>query len=500
MRNLIAFLIGVTIAALLCVSCAHAETIPATYVSPAGSSGASGYASENTSGWFCGGGTKRDDPETACDYCSGQYVPSRHAAESFTFAAENGVNVLGYRCRTAVENGDGLVANITPSGVGTCPDGMTSAGTYTCSGTCPAGQELVNGYCTPGTYTCPSTGGWAGPTLIEGVQSCTRSDCVAQKGQTANSGYYDMGTSANTPFPAVGCYGGCSAIFDGTAPSKTSMVDGITHYYAEGEYIYDDWACSGTTSPTPVTGSPTDTCAQGQTLTQIAGNAVCVDTQTGEPQDPNAPCSDVVLQGSPTTNADGSETTVTTTIKCDGTKTQTSKTTFPDGSSEEETEDQTPYDPLNPGTGSGAGGGGTGTGTPDAATVGEGVDAGIESYCTTNPNSPICKETSSGEAASTSDLYQSKADGKTFEGVFDNFNNRIQAAPAISAATQFFDVSNLPAGSCAGLDTSFTIFGETFEVNLTDVFCSSFATELYSYLNLGVQLVATWLAFTIAFL
>ncbi|MEZ0208935.1 MAG: hypothetical protein ACAH17_02045 [Candidatus Paceibacterota bacterium] len=480
MRNFIAFLIGITFAALLMVPYAYAETIPATatpiVVGKPGvqatpqAYGKSAYINDNLS---CTAAF--NDVKNVTGTCAPKYT---YIKDTCNFPSTTGATST-------------WTYHVTTTDAGNCPGSGTQTKLTRLLSGCPSGSTWDGSNCVSGyTYSCPSEGGWS----LDG-QNCVRSNCVAQKGQTANSGFYLMGTSPSAPFPAVGCYGGCSAVFGGDAPGGSKIIDGVTTYFAEGEYVYSDWACTGQTSPTPMTALPTDTCSIGQQLTQIAGNSVCVDVATGEPQDPDAPCSDVVLKGSPTTNPDGSETTVTTTIKCDGTKTKTSNTTFPDGSSEEETTDETPYDPLNP---VGTGGGGTTPGT--AADVGEGVEAGIESYCTTNPDAPICKTTESGDAAAIDGIYQSKAEGKTFEGVFDNFNDRIQAAPAISAATQFFDVSNLPSGSCAGLDTSFTVFGATFEVNLTDVFCSSFAVELYSYLNLGVQLVATWLAFTIAFL
>lgn len=179
------------------------------------------------------------------------------------------------------------------------------------------------------TYSCPIDGGWT----LEG-QSCTRSNCAAQKGTVANSGFYDMGTSASASFPAVGCYSGCSAVFEGDAPSTTSIVNGTKHYYAEGQYVYDEFVCSGTTSPVAVAAAPANTCSSTQDGGYVNGKFTCVNKATQQPEPTDVPKTETKTTNT-TNNPDGSTTITTTTNHPDGTKTIVTTTTAPDGTKTE---------------------------------------------------------------------------------------------------------------------------------------------------------------------
>lgn len=72
--------------------------------------------------------------------------------------------------------------------------------------------------------------------------------------------------------------------------------------------------------------------------------------------------------------------------------------------------------------------------------------------------------------------------------------------PAIKAVGDFFSLQGLGSGSCDGLSTSFTVYGQDFTVDLTPVFCSSEADTVYHVMSIGLLFGAAIMAFSIAFL
>lgn len=163
--------------------------------------------------------------------------------------------------------------------------------------------------------------------------------CAKAKGPTGPSGWFDWGTSPSGQITkACGTFNGasCEAIYSGGGIGQTGLVNGVKHYWANGEYDFDGYSCKpGTPSPPSSSGvpkPPTDTCAQGQDSAMMNGQLKCYDHQTGKPVDPKTgqPTDKPIDPGTTTTsnttsNPDGTKTT--TTVSCDGVGCITTKTT-----------------------------------------------------------------------------------------------------------------------------------------------------------------------------
>lgn len=73
------------------------------------------------------------------------------------------------------------------------------------------------------------------------------------------------------------------------------------------------------------------------------------------------------------------------------------------------------------------------------------------------------------------------------------------ASEVVAGGQRFFNVT-VPGGSCSGLNTSVTLYGYTFTIDLESVLCSSMADALYALMAIGIMLGATFAAFRIAYL
>lgn len=89
--------------------------------------------------------------------------------------------------------------------------------------------------------------------------------------------------------------------------------------------------------------------------------------------------------------------------------------------------------------------------------------------------------------------------GKTVAGVFSSFKTGIESTPFYSGAVGFFDVS-IPGGSCSGLNGVVHYQGQSFAIDLEEVFCSQAAQAMYGLMAIAVLLGATWAAYRIALL
>lgn len=272
----------------------------------------------------------------------------------------------------------------------TCPTNYTKQ-----SGTPPTCRNNVT------VYTCPTGQNWT----LEG-QSCTRPDCVAPevrdpetgictappclaKGTTYSSGYYLMGTSPAAPFNAVTCTGSCLVSFSGYVPGGVSLVDGISTYYAQGEWQYlgPNETCSGATTPSASTAPPPPTCGPNQYYGTINDKEVCVDATTGQPASTTpAPTPGPSTTSDTTTSPDGSTTKTETTTNPDRSSTTTTTTTSGDGTSTTTTTSTE----AAPGT------------DPQKSLCEANPNLpeckASQGFCAENPDSPICKTSSFGGA------------------------------------------------------------------------------------------------------
>ncbi|MGY1488698.1 hypothetical protein ACW4YW_04720 [Methylobacillus pratensis] len=302
-----------------------------------------------------------------------------------------------------------------------------------------------------------------------------------------------MGTST-TNFSTVACLNQCMLKFDGNIPGKEQLVNGKYHYFAEGSFIYNGFDCPGGTGSAPpgTTSLPPPSCGNGQTMGQINGKTACVGSGDGEPQNPHTPQETEKTEKTKTENPDGSTTETETTTRADGSSTTTTTTTNPDGSS-------TTTKTETPATGApGAVSGGSNNGNNNGS-EGNDQDKKVD-ICAENPDIPACKEIDSGEAVDVDGLYESQySEDKTFKVVMQTFGDRVQNLSWFKSITGFFEVT-MPGGSCGGLSGSVGFGGYSFDYDLDAVFCGSAALSMYQVLSIGVQLAATWVAFSIAFL
>jgi len=111
-------------------------------------------------------------------------------------------------------------------------------------------------------------------------------------GTVLSSGFYDVGTSPKMANNQA-CANGCRVLFGGSINS-TSIVDGVKHYWAEGNYVYNGYpdanpavsTCPNETMAMTEYGAPAvePTCAVGQILLSgTNGLRMCFDSVTGAP-------------------------------------------------------------------------------------------------------------------------------------------------------------------------------------------------------------------------
>lgn len=355
----------------------------------------------------------------------------------------------------------------------TCPNsGVYNTVTGSCVTACPTGQTSdANGICvSSSTPSCPAAG------------------------TVKSSGFYDGGfdVSAGGP-PGVACAGGCLLTFSGTFPSKTALVSGVRHYYAEGSYEYmgpDNTCTSGQGDPSSLTTAPSDTCGSDQYPRTVNGKVQCyVKTDNSPVTDPGK---QTKTQTQTATNPDGSKTVTTTTTYPDGSQSKKVET-YPSGTPTP----SGPSDTVTTTTGSPTGqanGGGTGGGTPSNTNP-------TEDYCSAHPTALMCQTIQQGTPAPVQGIYTPDSSGKTFQGSIENFKAQVQAAPFYSAAMGFFNVS-ISAGSCSSVMTWNipTGMGSSMLIDMTDVFCSPEASAAFSLLAIGLSLGAAWVAFRWAFI
>ena len=121
------------------------------------------------------------------------------------------------------------------------------------------------------------------------------------------------------------------------------------------------------------------------------------------------------------------------------------------------------------------------------------------SFCQENPASEQCQqeEIKPGDGAVTEGLY-TKGDRTPLQ-VFTEFGTKVRSASFFTGASNFFTVS-VPAGACSDLSATVDYGLGQMTVDMTPVFCSQMANNMYSLLRIGVMIAALWVAFRIALL
>jgi hypothetical protein len=344
-----------------------------------------------------------------------------------------------------------------------------------------ASGPLNNWYTGPALYTCPSGQNWT----LSGT-NCTRPDCTAQQVRNSSTGvceaapclstssagaaqWYDMGTSPDAIKKFV-CVGGCMALYSGDSVCTPAIVEGFRHYYAYGGYDYSgagavDGCTAGAEVPAAPSGSteiPVSHCASNQIEGLIDGKLNCwnVPSVAGEAPTLANPDAAVSTTGTSTTTVntvgDVTTTTTTTTNNNGVTTIQTQACTGANCTTTTETT------------------GADQTDDPDA--------------------------TSPGAGASTSDLYTADDTGKTFGGSIATFKSAFAATPLYSQATGFFSMAGLSPGACSGMVADFSILGNSVTLDATSIFCGPIMEEMMGYLHIGLLLIFSAIAFSIAFL
>lgn len=235
------------------------------------------------------------------------------------------------------------------------------------TGTCYATIPPATSEFTAGSTAeiCPQGGGW---TKVVARLRCERTVAQCPAGQTADengfcqppppctagetkaSGFFDIGTDPKKHPLMAGCMGGCEVAFDGVSPAGNSLVDGVKHYYALGEYVTTGAEC--TVGTNPGSGSPDvppPDCDQGQVLGEVNGQPVCAAGDTGAPVVPPKTETETTTKTPPVDNGDGTTTETETTTRevtnpdgSTGTQTQTTTTTCDQaGNCESTTETET---------------------------------------------------------------------------------------------------------------------------------------------------------------
>lgn len=250
------------------------------------------------------------DYPTASGYCSGE--AQRRFGAGVTSTITGNPELGDGRMRVDCDWTGGVLGSqhVTDSGYGLCVSGSWIPG--------------GGGGCYTSAANCT-------PPQVPNAQGiCETPACTA--GQVVASGYFDYGTDPNKHPVILSCTGGCEAVFDGLSRAGNTLVDGVKHYFALGEYIGTGNTC--TSGPDAGTGTPEippADCADGQVLGTVNEKPVCANGETGEAVVPPKTGTETTTTSPPVTNPDGSSTetstTTTTETNPDGSETTTTKTT-----------------------------------------------------------------------------------------------------------------------------------------------------------------------------
>ncbi|MDO9448877.1 MAG: virulence factor TspB C-terminal domain-related protein [Rugosibacter sp.] len=273
------------------------------------------------------------------NFYSGNFSQAACGGPSTVFTG----NSVGAVCASACWSQGYTLSGVSYTG-GNCISGATGNAfavgrTYTC----PSGssrQVIDNDYvCRTTTNQCPPNS-----TLVSGSCKCNanysqldNSSCVARcpsAGSILVSGYFDLGTSPLASFGLRCSSNGCGVLFSGVSPAATSLINGVKHYYAKGDFAHlgPDETCTPSSAPgipSNTSSLPVTTCALDQISITVNGIKKCVDgtgtVQSSEPEKTKTTTSVTV------TNGDGSSTVTNTTTNNYTGETTTTVTNYSSG-------------------------------------------------------------------------------------------------------------------------------------------------------------------------
>ncbi|MRR17871.1 MAG: hypothetical protein EG826_15595 [Deltaproteobacteria bacterium] len=265
--------------------------------------------------------------------------------------------------------------------------------------------------------------------------------------------------------------------------TKTALVAGVRHYYAQGFYTFlgDGVACTpgvsgAVVSPVALNDVPASTCPSGQSPGTVNGVTKCY-SSTGQPAAETVAASSVNTTYSKTTNADNTVTVTKTTTDTKTNTSTTSQTVYPNAAAV----------PSNlPVSESGV----------QTAQTGAG---GMSEFCAVNPTASACVTVNPGTAAETGGLYTKDTSGKTFTSVVTAAKQTITSSAFYNATAGFFQVGTI-AGSCSGLSTDVSLPWTVLHIDAGQYLCGTTADALYSLLAAAMLLLSLGVAFAIAIL
>lgn len=264
-------------------------------------------------------------------------------------------------------------------------------------------------------------------------------DCTGKAKTTQSTGWYDFGTTPNSPPQVIGCTSAsCEVVYDGMSASGSALVKGEKHYYGQGSYIYTGASCTpgtGAAAPAAADTVPLDTCPDGSAKGTLNGKVICAPSA-----DTNSMPGGVTQTDKVTTETKPDGTVVKTEVKqqlnsdSSVTTTTTITTTATDG---------TTSTSVSSSTTGGAGGTAAGS-TGSNSGSGSGTDTGgtDPTGCEANPSGSGC----GGDGAAVGSLYE-KGEQRTWEQVMVQNWQAMQATPIVAALGGFFTVPGM-GGSC----------------------------------------------------
>lgn len=348
-----------------------------------------------------------------------------------------------------------------------CPANSTTSGS---SCTCKSGFEEKDGQCVP-ENTC-------------------------KFGDTSSAGYYDAGKNTAGGPAIMVCTGGCESIFDGSFPEGSALVNGEKHYYAKGEYIKTGRQCTGSAETVgqgiPVAEIPPDSCGEGQVMGKVNGKSVC--SKSGADGSPSTKPEDKKDQSSSskTTTKDKDEegndreTTTTTKKNADGSTTTEKTVTVTKSNGNGGTTTTTTTSTSTTGGVPGSGGKGESGGKEDGKDDGDKE----KGKCEKNSSDEGC-----GGAAANVDgksLYNAKE--KTFSDVLSKASTDLKGSGIGGAFTGFFNVASGGACPVSNWHIPYINADLTF-----DFMCQSFALDAMLIIKGVLLVIASFMAFRIAF-
>lgn len=410
-----------------------------------------------TTGYQVQSGPILSTPALACDAWGRQF------AASVTFQSTS-INSDG-RCVVNYANGGGNQQAIF------IVDAITA-------GVCPSNSTAVTGGC---QCTSPYTENAAHTACVAPLSELEE---FCKQGFDNKFTWNQSGTiGASSPLPSGSCYKPDPPFTgaDATRGCKTTLVNAMA-VPKEGDPTLRSWSgtgvmtgetCDDAAATDAAPKAADDPCPGGFEGT-VNGVTKCV------PAEPDKGIEGV--KSTSQTNADGSKSTTTETTKCAGsvcitttniTNTSSSGTITNSTSSRTESlEDKCVKDPKN---------------VVCKKTQGGAGSAASEMTCDINSSAEGC----GGEGAAIGELYAKK--DKTVGQALKKATDALQASPIGSAVTGFFTVGG--GGSCPSSSATIPFINTTLTFNM---FCTTFAGQMFVIVRAVLLMLATWMAFRIA--